>query len=119
MDGLGESDQPQSISTRYTGVCCMSMTQGYEANHSGKFLESIVNREFSSRGFIIRSYDEDQDNLDMFSPKIVVRNVPYISIYGCQSRSEFVITEYSRKVRIECRWQESRAQLMRSYLIFC
>lgn len=83
------------------------MTQGYEANHSGQFLESMVHREFSSRGFLFRSFGDDADNLDLFAPKVVVRNVPYRSLYGCQSRSEFVITAYSRKVRVECRWQES------------
>lgn len=82
------------------------MTQGYEANHSGQFLESIIHREFSSRGFLFRTFDEDADNLDMFTPRVVVKNVPYQSLYGCTSRSEFVITDFSRKVRVECRWQE-------------
>ena len=83
------------------------MTQGYEANHSGKFLENIVQREFESRGFIVRDYGSDADNLDMFAPRILVRGVPYISIYETDSRSEFVVTEYNRKIRIECKWQES------------
>lgn len=83
------------------------MTQGYEANHSGKFLENIVEREFRARGFICRSFDEDGDNLDMFASKVIVRGVPYTSIYNCMSRSEFVVTDHSRKIRVECRWQES------------
>lgn len=82
------------------------MTQGYEANHSGKFLEDIVQREFSARGFLFRSHGDDAGNLDMFSRRIVLRNVPYRSLYGCTSRSEFVVTDGSKKVRIECRWQE-------------
>jgi PD-(D/E)XK nuclease superfamily protein len=82
------------------------MTQGYEANHSGKFLEDIVQREFSARGFLFRSHGDDAGNLDMFSRRIVLRNVPYRCIYECQSRSEFVVTDGSRKIRIECRWQE-------------
>jgi hypothetical protein len=82
------------------------MTQGFEANHSGKFLEEIVQREFLARGFLFRTYGEDAGNLDLFSRRIVLRNVPYRSLYGCTSRSEFVVTDVSRKVRIECRWQE-------------
>lgn len=91
------------------------MTQGFEANHSGQFLESIVHREFSARGYIIRSHGDDADNLDMFASKIVVRNVPYTSLYGCTSRSEFVVTEFNRKVRIECRWQESSGSVDEKY----
>lgn len=81
------------------------MTQGYEANHSGSFLETIFEQEMASRGFLMRNYNEDADNLDMFAPRIVVRNVPYISLYGCLSRSEYVIADNNRKIRVECRWQ--------------
>jgi hypothetical protein len=66
----------------------------------------MVQREFEARGFIFRTYGDDADNLDLFNPRIVVKNVPYRSLYGCQSRSEFLITDESRKVRVECRWQE-------------
>jgi hypothetical protein len=83
------------------------MTQGYESNHSGQFLESMVTREFSTRGFLFRTFDRDADNLDLFTPRVVVRNVPYTSLYKCESRSEFVITDHSRKIRVECRWQET------------
>jgi PD-(D/E)XK nuclease superfamily protein len=91
------------------------MTQGYEANHSGKFLEDIVQREFSARGFLFRSHGDDAGNLDMFSRRIVLRNVPYRSLYGCTSRSEFVVTDGSRKVRVECRWQEVNGSVDEKY----
>lgn len=83
------------------------MTQGYEANHSGKFLEDILHRELAARGFLFRDYGEDADNLDMFAARIVVRNVPYHSLFDCESRSEFVITDGTRKIRVECRWQST------------
>jgi len=91
------------------------MRQGYEANHSGKFLEDIVQREFSARGFLFRSHGDDAGNLDMFSRRIVLRNVPYRSLYGCMSRSEFVVTDGSKKVRIECRWQEVNGSVDEKY----
>jgi hypothetical protein len=91
------------------------MSQGYEANHSGKFLEDIVQREFMARGFLFRSHGEDAGNLDMFSRRIALRNVPYCSIYDCTSRSEFVVTDGSRKVRIECRWQEVSGSVDEKY----
>ena len=91
------------------------MTQGYEATHSGKFLEGLVLREFTARGFHFRGFGEDQNNLDMFAPRIVVRNAPYTSLYGCQSRSEFLIIDGSRQIRVECRWQESSGSVDEKY----
>jgi hypothetical protein len=38
---------------------------------------------------------------------VLVRNAPYTSIYGCESRSEFVAVDRLRHVRIECHWQET------------
>jgi hypothetical protein len=52
------------------------VSQGAEANHSGKHLESMFQREFEARGFIFRTYGDDADNLDLFNPRIVVKNVP-------------------------------------------
>lgn len=87
------------------------MTQGYEAGHSGRFLEESLRRELMNRGFLFRRYGEDQNNLDLFAPNIVVVNAPYTSIYGCESRSEFVINAGNRRIRVECRWQESHGSV--------
>jgi hypothetical protein len=104
---VGKSNQPEFVDERDKGVC--RMTQGYEANHGGKWLEDIVEREFFQRGFLVRDYCDDQDNTDLFSPNRLVRNVPYTSIYGCSARSEFLIVSdvMMRRVRIECRMQAS------------
>ena len=78
-----------------------------ESNHSGQFLESIVERELSSRGFLPITYGIDADNLHLFEPKRLVRNAPYTSLYDCDARSEFlgVDQETGRRFRIECRFQ--------------
>lgn len=83
------------------------MTQGGESNHSGKFLEECLRRELRARGFHFRTAKDDGDNLDMFAPRVVIQHAPYTSIYGCSSRSEFLIADGPRKIRVECRWQES------------
>lgn len=84
------------------------MTQGFESNHGGLWLEGIVEREFAARGFLVRDHCDDQDNSDLFNPNRLVRNVPYESIYGCKARSEFVVISdvLKRQVRIECRKQD-------------
>src|SRR4029077_3760932 len=79
----------------------------YEACHSGKFLEETLRRELSARGFHFRTHKDNANNLDMFAPRLVETHAPYRSLYGCQSRSEFLITDGPRKIRVECRWQES------------
>lgn len=81
------------------------MTSGYEANHSGQFLEQILRLELSKRGFLFREHDADSNNFDMFTARIVVTNVPYQSLYGGTSRSEFVIYCEGRTIRCECRQQ--------------
>jgi hypothetical protein len=81
------------------------MSQGYEANHSGQFLERIVKQEFAARKFVIKNFGEDGDNLDLFAPQVLVCRVPYTSVADIDGHSEFVVTHESRKIRIECKWQ--------------
>lgn len=83
-------------------------TQGGESNRSGQFLEQMVEREFTSRGIPVFDWIDTGDNGDIFAPHFLLRNVPYTSIYGCQSRSEFVYRHFrsAMDIRIECRWQQ-------------
>jgi hypothetical protein len=83
-------------------------TQGTESNNSGKFLELAIEREFTSRGVHVFDYIDKGDNTDLFSSRYLLRNAPYTSIYGCQSRSEFLYHDdtLSSHIRIECRWQQ-------------
>jgi hypothetical protein len=83
-------------------------TSGWESNNSGKFLEEAIEREFRARGINVFDYTEKHSNTDMFAERFLLKNAPYTSIYGCQSRSEFLYhddTRYSH-IRIECRWQQ-------------
>ncbi len=83
------------------------MTQGLEANLSGSVLESMVKGVLKPRGFHFRQYAESLGNRDMFHSRVVECNAPYLSLYGEESRSEFLIYDGSRVIRSECRWQES------------
>lgn len=78
-----------------------------ESNHSGQFLEAIVERELAARGFLPMTHGNDGDNLHLFEPKRLVRNAPYTSLYDCDAKSEFlgVDQETGRRFRIECRFQ--------------
>lgn len=84
-------------------------TQGGEANGSGQFLERVVENEARARSFHVTEWRVDLDNYDLVHPRRLIRRVPYTSIYGCNSTSEFVLVDdlAGRRVRIECRWQQA------------
>lgn len=85
------------------------MTQGGESNHSGDFLERAIEGEFRQRGVEVFAYSTMGNNGDMFASRFLLKNVPYTSLYGCQSRSEFVFRNFrlGTDIRIECRWQQA------------
>lgn len=82
---------------------------GSEANKTGRNWERHVEMIFKDFGAHIQEYKTNQNNGDMFQDIIVTRHVPYKSIYGLQSRSEFVFDIRSRefRARVEVKWQES------------
>jgi hypothetical protein len=86
-----------------------NFTQGAESNHSGQSLEDWISREFVARGVEVFDWDPDKlNNSDWVTECYVVKNAPYTSIYGCNSRSEFLYRDCRLDdIRIECRWQEA------------
>jgi hypothetical protein len=82
------------------------LSDGAESNLSGQFLEHIVKAEAERRGFLVVDYAHELDNGDLFTQALLIRNVPYQSIYGSASRSEFVLQYFGRRIRVECRVQE-------------
>ena len=82
--------------------------QGAESNYSGQMLERVIEEEFSRRKVPVFQYSETGDNGDLFEPRFLLRSVPYKSIYGCHSRSEFLYRDFpfDIDIRIECRWQQ-------------
>ena len=84
------------------------MSQGIEANHSGRFLETVVENEFRLGGIEAFPYSQQKENGDLFATRMLLRNVPYESIYGCNSKSEFLFRDFymGRDIRIECKWQQ-------------
>lgn len=83
-------------------------TQGAESNLSGKFLERAIETEFNARGVMAYPFSRQKNNGHLFEEQFLLKRVPYQSIYGCRSYSEFVYRHFSKRieVRIECRWQE-------------
>lgn len=97
------------------------MTQGFEANHSGKALEATVKRECLARGCLVKRFLDDHDTTDLFAKgkrRLLVLNAPYVSIYDLhdpgetrKSRSEMLIIWEDRKIRVECKQQNTKGSV--------
>lgn len=97
------------------------MTQGFEANHSGKALEETVKRECLARGCLIKGFLDDHDTRDLFvagGRRLLVLNAPYTSIYDLhdpektrKSKSEMLIIWEDRRIRVECKQQNKKGSI--------
>jgi hypothetical protein len=92
------------------GLVPSIQSQAQEANHSGMFLQDAIEGEFSRRRVLVEYWRKDIGDVGhLFHDKCLLKNVPYTSIYGAASRSEFVYLNQrveGLRVRIECRWQQ-------------
>ena len=88
-------------------------TQGAAAVGSGNMLEQVVVTTLRSKQFEIADYKMWQRVPGMFEKELLLTNVPYTSIYGHKSRSEFLLLseKYNLQVRIECKWQQSKGSV--------
>jgi hypothetical protein len=87
----------------------MPRTQGNLANSSGNTLEQIVVATMQSKGFEFVRYKDYVRAPENHSKELLLKDAPYVSIYGHNAKTEFLISseEHSLKVRVECKWQQS------------
>lgn len=72
---------------------------------TGKVLEDFVKNSLVSLGYthvLYKDWSKQKTNLG----KYLIQHFPYKSIYNSNSRTEFVIQENSRLIRVECKWQQ-------------
>ena len=62
---------------------------------------------FTSLGFHIKASSEDRGTMDLLEDRVLVKDAPYLTVYGTTGRSEFLAHDYllGLSVRIECKWQ--------------
>lgn len=84
-------------------------TQGGFANSFGTTLERTVIATLESKGLVTVPYRQWSAQPTAFGPELLLRNVPYTTIYGHPGKTEFLIrsARYGLEVRIECKWQQS------------
>lgn len=100
------SDIPNEPALARNNLTFASKTQGQESNISGHLCEEAIESCFRRRGILIVSHRSSGGVADIFEQRRLLRNVPYKSLAGCHSRSEFVYEHGPNiSVRFECRSQ--------------
>ncbi len=86
-----------------------SINQGAMANLNGHSVEGVLEHLFSTKGFTILPSAQYEQTPPERRPggNVVLKNVPYETIYGSQGRTEFVVISGSRRIRIESKYQSS------------
>lgn len=84
-------------------------SQGGFANKSGRVLEATVITLFKQHGFEEVSYRAWAKAPYLYGEELLLRDAPYVSIYGHNAKTEFLAQSkrLSLTVRIECKWQQS------------
>lgn len=87
----------------------MARTQGNRANQSGNVLEQSVMSTFASKGFELVNYRAWKKNPSKHTSELLLKNVPYTTIYGHSGNTEFLLKSklHNLNIRIECKWQQS------------
>lgn len=83
--------------------------QGGLANSSGKTLEGMIVATMQSKGFDVVPHRTWVTNADKYGKELLLKNVPYDTIYGHRGKTEFLVLSdrYNLKIRVECKWQQS------------
>ena len=87
----------------------MAKGQGGLANSSGNTLETTVIGTLESKGFEVVNFRKWQRKKEKHGSELLLKNVPFISIYDHPGNTEFLLksAKYQLNIRIECKWQQS------------
>ncbi len=86
----------------------MPRSQGGQANKTGNVLEQVVISALNAHDFVMVPYREYEHHQEKYGKELVLRNVPYTTLYGGRGYTEFLILSerYNVRTRIECKWQQ-------------
>jgi len=85
------------------------MEKGRYTNITGNQLEVAVQSVLLGKGFEIEMYRKWAKKPDNYGEELLLKNVPFTTIYGHGGNTEFLLIskKYNLKIRIECKWQQS------------
>lgn len=84
------------------------MNKRKKSNITGNQLEVAVQTVLSGKGFSILYYREWIKKPKQFGDELLLKNVPFKTIYKHKGNTEFLLLsrKYNLKIRIECKWQQ-------------
>ena len=107
------------------------ISQGARANLNGKIGETTLEPLFTAHGYTVMMWSEYNKNQTKFKagkpvqdldalPRLVLKQVPYDSIYHHNAQTEFVIYKRDsgkphRTIRVEVKWQQSAGSVDEKY----
>ncbi len=85
------------------------MKKGRKTNITGTQLEKAVQTVLLEKGFEIEMYRKWEKNPENYGKELLLKNVPFTTIYGHGGNTEFLLLseKYNLRIRIECKWQQS------------
>lgn len=86
---------------------------GSIAASSGSTLESMVIGAIANKGLEVIMYRHWEKNKEQYGNELLLRHVPYTTIYGHNGNTEFLIMSEQRNIstRIECKWQQTNGSV--------
>lgn len=85
------------------------MKKGRKTNITGTQLEKAVQTVLIEKGFKIEMYRKWAEKPENYGNELLLKNVPFETIYGHKGNTEFLLIsqQYNLRIRIECKWQQS------------
>lgn len=82
--------------------------QGVQANKTGNVLEQLVIGTLAAHGFDSITFSKYTKNPAKYGKELLLRNVPYTTIYNGRGYTEFLLLseKFNLEIRIECKWQQ-------------
>lgn len=82
------------------------LTQGAQANLNGKIFETLFLPIFEQKGYTIISQSEaKQKTKSQLPKKVVIKQAAYTTIYGHPGKTEMLIINGKRRIRVENKYQ--------------
>lgn len=80
-----------------------------KASNTGDILEKTVQNFFLQKGFDVVGYSKWIKNKKKYGEELLLKHVPYSSIYNHKGYTEFLLLskKLDKEIRIECKWQQS------------
>ena len=87
------------------------ITQGAKANLNGKAFEDMMTTLFQTHRFEVTTEAEMNRRTEPLPDRYVIKNAKYKTIYEEGGRTEFVIVDGERRIRVEAKFQMSQGSV--------